>query len=128
MQGWGISVIVGWTDLADVATRPVQLIGGRTWKGSAFGGEKIIPPNTHSHKPTHLCILIFVEPNLTYCSLKLNAMASNSPLNSMGPCKMAPVHKNVLTLLVGHTQRHKYIYKALFIYCNLVDFNHDCRV
>uniref|UniRef100_A0A674NSI2 Alcohol dehydrogenase 1 n=1 Tax=Takifugu rubripes TaxID=31033 RepID=A0A674NSI2_TAKRU len=40
VQGWGISVIVGWTDLADVATRPVQLIGGRTWKGSAFGGFK----------------------------------------------------------------------------------------
>uniref|UniRef100_A0A3Q3J794 Alcohol dehydrogenase 6 n=1 Tax=Monopterus albus TaxID=43700 RepID=A0A3Q3J794_MONAL len=37
---WGVSVIVGWTELHDVATRPVQLISGRTWKGSVFGGFK----------------------------------------------------------------------------------------
>ncbi|CAL8298535.1 unnamed protein product [Boreogadus saida] len=40
VQGWGVSVVVGWTDLHDVATRPIQLIGGRTWKGSYFGGFK----------------------------------------------------------------------------------------
>uniref|UniRef100_A0A3Q3J5F5 Enoyl reductase (ER) domain-containing protein n=1 Tax=Monopterus albus TaxID=43700 RepID=A0A3Q3J5F5_MONAL len=40
IQAWGVSVIVGWTELHDVATRPVQLIAGRTWKGSIFGGFK----------------------------------------------------------------------------------------
>ncbi|XP_074516239.1 alcohol dehydrogenase 1-like, partial [Sebastes fasciatus] len=40
VKGWGVSVLVGWTDLYDVATRPIQLIGGRTWKGSTFGGFK----------------------------------------------------------------------------------------
>uniref|UniRef100_A0A8C2ZAW4 Enoyl reductase (ER) domain-containing protein n=1 Tax=Cyclopterus lumpus TaxID=8103 RepID=A0A8C2ZAW4_CYCLU len=40
IQGWGVSVIVGWTDLEDFSARPVQLIAGRTWKGSAFGGFK----------------------------------------------------------------------------------------
>nr|XP_020443520.1 alcohol dehydrogenase 1-like isoform X2 [Monopterus albus] len=40
IQAWGVSVIVGWTELHDVATRPVQLVKGRTWKGSHFGGFK----------------------------------------------------------------------------------------
>lgn len=39
MAGWGVSVIVGWTDLHDVATRPINLMLGRTWTGSLFGGE-----------------------------------------------------------------------------------------
>ncbi|XP_024126231.1 alcohol dehydrogenase 1 isoform X2 [Oryzias melastigma] len=37
---WGVSVIVGWTDRYDFAARPIQLISGRTWKGSLFGGFK----------------------------------------------------------------------------------------
>ncbi|XP_041809405.1 alcohol dehydrogenase 1-like [Chelmon rostratus] len=40
VQGWGVSVIVGFTDLQDFSARPIQLIAGRTWKGSAFGGFK----------------------------------------------------------------------------------------
>ncbi|XP_041827663.1 alcohol dehydrogenase 1-like [Melanotaenia boesemani] len=40
VKGWGVSVIVGWTDLHDFAARPIQLIAGRTWKGSLFGGFK----------------------------------------------------------------------------------------
>uniref|UniRef100_A0A3P9HYF7 Enoyl reductase (ER) domain-containing protein n=1 Tax=Oryzias latipes TaxID=8090 RepID=A0A3P9HYF7_ORYLA len=38
--GWGVSVIVGWTNRHDFAARPIQLIVGRTWKGSLFGGFK----------------------------------------------------------------------------------------
>ncbi|XP_044021602.1 alcohol dehydrogenase 1-like [Siniperca chuatsi] len=40
VKGWGVSVIVGWTNLHDFAARPIQLIAGRTWKGSLFGGFK----------------------------------------------------------------------------------------
>ncbi|XP_017281680.1 alcohol dehydrogenase 1 [Kryptolebias marmoratus] len=40
MPAWGVSVIVGWTELNDVAIRPTHLISGRTWKGSLFGGFK----------------------------------------------------------------------------------------
>jgi len=39
VRGWGVSVLVGWTDMDDFAARPIQLIAGRTWKGSLFGGE-----------------------------------------------------------------------------------------
>uniref|UniRef100_A0A668S9S9 Enoyl reductase (ER) domain-containing protein n=1 Tax=Oreochromis aureus TaxID=47969 RepID=A0A668S9S9_OREAU len=40
IKGWGVCVLVGWTDLHDFAARPIQLIAGRTWKGSLFGGFK----------------------------------------------------------------------------------------
>ncbi|CAN9502552.1 unnamed protein product [Ophioblennius macclurei] len=40
VKGWGVSVIVGFTNTQDVAARPIQLLSGRTWKGSFFGGFK----------------------------------------------------------------------------------------
>ncbi|CAN9502553.1 unnamed protein product [Ophioblennius macclurei] len=40
VKGWGVSVIVGYTDKHDFAARPIQLISGKTWMGSKFGGFK----------------------------------------------------------------------------------------
>ncbi|KAJ8385774.1 hypothetical protein AAFF_G00182180 [Aldrovandia affinis] len=40
VKGWGVSVLVGWTDVEDFSASPIQLIAGRTWKGSLFGGFK----------------------------------------------------------------------------------------
>ena len=40
-KGWGESVIIGVAPAgAEIATRPFQLVTGRVWKGSAFGGVK----------------------------------------------------------------------------------------
>jgi S-(hydroxymethyl)glutathione dehydrogenase/alcohol dehydrogenase len=40
-KGWGVSVIVGVAGAGqEIATRPFQLVTGRVWKGSAFGGVK----------------------------------------------------------------------------------------
>jgi S-(hydroxymethyl)glutathione dehydrogenase/alcohol dehydrogenase len=40
-KGWGVSVIIGVAPSgAEIATRPFQLVTGRVWKGSAFGGAK----------------------------------------------------------------------------------------
>ncbi|MBF6561005.1 MAG: S-(hydroxymethyl)glutathione dehydrogenase/class III alcohol dehydrogenase [Candidatus Binataceae bacterium] len=40
-RGWGTCVIVGVAGAGEeIATRPFQLITGRTWKGTAFGGAK----------------------------------------------------------------------------------------
>lgn len=36
-----MSVLVGWTDVSDFSARPIQLIAGKTWKGSLFGGNLI---------------------------------------------------------------------------------------
>ncbi|MBB4212222.1 S-(hydroxymethyl)glutathione dehydrogenase/alcohol dehydrogenase [Rhodothalassium salexigens DSM 2132] len=40
-KGWGESVIIGVAGAGEeIATRPFQLVTGRTWKGSAFGGAR----------------------------------------------------------------------------------------
>lgn len=40
-KGWGTSVIIGVAASGqEISTRPFQLVTGRTWKGSAFGGWK----------------------------------------------------------------------------------------
>ena len=40
-RGWGTSVIIGVAEAGkEISTRPFQLVTGRTWKGSAFGGAR----------------------------------------------------------------------------------------
>ena len=40
-KGWGTSVIIGVAGSGqEITTRPFQLVTGRTWKGTAFGGAK----------------------------------------------------------------------------------------
>jgi S-(hydroxymethyl)glutathione dehydrogenase / alcohol dehydrogenase len=40
-RGWGVSVIIGVAGAGrEIHTRPFQLVTGRTWKGTAFGGAR----------------------------------------------------------------------------------------
>jgi len=40
-RGWGVSVVIGVAPAgAEISTRPFQLVTGRVWKGTAFGGAK----------------------------------------------------------------------------------------
>ena len=40
-KGWGQSIVIGVAEAgAEIATRPFQLVTGRVWKGSAFGGAR----------------------------------------------------------------------------------------
>jgi S-(hydroxymethyl)glutathione dehydrogenase/alcohol dehydrogenase len=40
-KGWGESVIIGVAGAGEeIRTRPFQLVTGRVWRGSAFGGVK----------------------------------------------------------------------------------------
>jgi S-(hydroxymethyl)glutathione dehydrogenase/alcohol dehydrogenase len=40
-KGWGESVIIGVAGAGqEIATRPFQLVTGRVWRGTAFGGAK----------------------------------------------------------------------------------------
>ena len=40
-KGWGVSVIIGVAGSGqEISTRPFQLVTGRVWKGTAFGGAK----------------------------------------------------------------------------------------
>jgi S-(hydroxymethyl)glutathione dehydrogenase/alcohol dehydrogenase len=40
-KGWGVSTIIGVAEAGkEISTRPFQLVTGRTWKGTAFGGTR----------------------------------------------------------------------------------------
>jgi S-(hydroxymethyl)glutathione dehydrogenase/alcohol dehydrogenase len=40
-RGWGTSIVIGVAPSgAEISTRPFQLVTGRVWKGSAFGGAR----------------------------------------------------------------------------------------
>ena len=40
-RGWGTSCVIGVAASGhEISTRPFQLVTGRTWKGTAFGGFK----------------------------------------------------------------------------------------
>ena len=40
-KGWGQSIIIGVAGAGqEISTRPFQLVTGRVWKGTAFGGAK----------------------------------------------------------------------------------------
>jgi S-(hydroxymethyl)glutathione dehydrogenase/alcohol dehydrogenase len=40
-KGWGESIIIGVAGAGEeIATRPFQLVTGRVWRGTAFGGAK----------------------------------------------------------------------------------------
>jgi S-(hydroxymethyl)glutathione dehydrogenase/alcohol dehydrogenase len=54
-RGWGVSCIIGVAASGhEISTRPFQLVTGRTWKGTAFGGYK-----SRSQVP------VLIEKNLT---------------------------------------------------------------
>ncbi|KAK5857026.1 hypothetical protein PBY51_010296 [Eleginops maclovinus] len=68
VKGWGVSVIVGWTDLEDFSARPLQLIAGRTWKGSVFGGFKgrdEVPGMVKAYMDKKLKVDEFITHNMT---------------------------------------------------------------
>jgi S-(hydroxymethyl)glutathione dehydrogenase/alcohol dehydrogenase len=40
-RGWGVSTVIGVAGAGqEISTRPFQLVTGRVWKGSAFGGAR----------------------------------------------------------------------------------------
>jgi S-(hydroxymethyl)glutathione dehydrogenase/alcohol dehydrogenase len=40
-RGWGTSIVIGVAPAgAEISTRPFQLVTGRNWRGSAFGGAR----------------------------------------------------------------------------------------
>lgn len=40
-KGWGVSTVIGVAGAGEeISTRPFQLVTGRVWKGSAFGGAR----------------------------------------------------------------------------------------
>lgn len=68
IKGWGVSVLVGWTDMYDFSARPIQLIAGRTWKGSLFGGFKSkdgVPQMVKAYLDKKVKLDEFITHNMT---------------------------------------------------------------
>lgn len=67
-KGWGESIIIGVAEAgAQISTRPFQLVTGRVWRGSAFGGVK-----GRSELPAYVDKYLSGEINLEdYVSFKL---------------------------------------------------------
>ena len=52
-RGWGVSCVIGVAPAGhEIATRPFQLVTGRQWKGTAFGGFKSRSEVLYTHDNT----------------------------------------------------------------------------
>uniref|UniRef100_A0A3P9HY48 SRCR domain-containing protein n=1 Tax=Oryzias latipes TaxID=8090 RepID=A0A3P9HY48_ORYLA len=83
MEAWGVSVIVGWTDMYDIAIRPSHLICGRTWKGSMFGGFKSkdgVAQMVKAYMDKKLMVDEFITHNMTLDQI-------NNAIDLMKDCK-----------------------------------------
>ncbi|KAK2192268.1 hypothetical protein NP493_35g02012 [Ridgeia piscesae] len=67
-KGWGVSVIIGVAAAGqEISTRPFQLVTGRVWKGTAFGGWKSrdsVPKLVADYMAGQLKVNEFVSHNL----------------------------------------------------------------
>ncbi|KAL5233775.1 hypothetical protein ACI65C_001185 [Semiaphis heraclei] len=72
-KGWGVSVIIGVAAAGqEISTRPFQLVTGRTWKGTAFGGWKSkesIPELVIKYLDKNLMLDEFVSHKLPFESI-----------------------------------------------------------
>lgn len=67
-KGWGVSVIIGVAGAGEeISTRPFQLVTGRVWKGTAFGGWKSVesvPKLVNQYMAKEIKVDEFVTHNL----------------------------------------------------------------
>ena len=85
-KGWGVSTIIGVAAAGqEISTRPFQLVTGRTWKGTAFGGIGL--------SRQFLCIIL-----ISLCPCPLCSQGNPSYLYTW----YGPAHKNLV--LAAHFQ------------------------
>ena len=59
-KGWGVSTIIGVAAAGqEIATRPFQLVTGRVWKGTAFGGQTMCTTTTNSVCMFLACFIMY---------------------------------------------------------------------
>nr|GMD13970.1 alcohol dehydrogenase class-3 [Ipomoea batatas] len=72
-KGWGTSVIVGVAASGqEIATRPFQLVTGRVWKGTAFGGFKSrsqVPWLVEKYMKKEIKVDEYITHNLTLAEI-----------------------------------------------------------
>eukprot|EP00128_Syssomonas_multiformis_P017193 Colp12_sorted_trinity150504_noHs@1288 len=69
-KGWGVSTIIGVAGSGqEISTRPFQLVTGRVWKGSAFGGWKSrdnVPQLVEKYMEKKLKVDEFITHNVPF--------------------------------------------------------------
>lgn len=90
-KGWGVSTIIGVAASGqEISTRPFQLVTGRVWKGSAFGGWKSrdsVPKLVDSYMNKSLKLDEFVTHNF-----KLDQVNNAFEAMHSGKCLRAIIH------------------------------------
>eukprot|EP00053_Salpingoeca_punica_P009779 m.88051 g.88051 ORF g.88051 m.88051 type:complete len:381 (-) comp15160_c0_seq1:1856-2998(-) len=88
-KGWGESVVIGVAAAGkELATRPFQLVTGRVWRGSAFGGWKSrdsVPKLVEQYMQKRLKVDEFITHNfpLTQINDAFHAMHDGSAIRSI---------------------------------------------
>lgn len=69
-KGWGVSTVVGVAPGGhEISTRPLMLVVGRVWKGTAFGGWKSrdsVPKLVNKYMEKALMLDEFISHNLEF--------------------------------------------------------------
>ncbi|XP_051159913.1 alcohol dehydrogenase class-3 [Leptopilina boulardi] len=90
-KGWGTSVIVGVAPSGqEISTRPFQLVTGRVWKGTAFGGWKSkesVPKLVKDYQEKKLILDEFITHNLP-----LDKINEGFKLLHSGDCLRTVIH------------------------------------
>ncbi|OAE25677.1 hypothetical protein AXG93_4368s1370 [Marchantia polymorpha subsp. ruderalis] len=72
-KGWGVSVIVGVAAAGkEISTRPFQLVTGRVWKGTAFGGFKSrsqVPDLVEKYMKKEIKVDEYITHNLPFSKI-----------------------------------------------------------
>ncbi|KAJ7555896.1 hypothetical protein O6H91_05G059900 [Diphasiastrum complanatum] len=90
-KGWGTSVIVGVAAAGEeISTRPFQLVTGRVWKGTAFGGYKSrtdVPKLVEDYMNKEIKVDEYITHNF-----KLDEINKAFGLLEAGKCLRAVIH------------------------------------
>lgn len=88
-KGWGTSVIIGVAGAGqEISTRPFQLVTGRVWKGTAFGGWKsreAVPKLVQSYLDGNLMVNEHITHkfNLAEINIAFDYMTQGKSLRSI---------------------------------------------
>ncbi|EFJ15470.1 hypothetical protein SELMODRAFT_149322 [Selaginella moellendorffii] len=90
-RGWGTSVIIGVAGAGqEISTRPFQLVTGRVWKGTAFGGYKSrsdVPKLVEQYLQKEIKVDEYITHNF-----KLDSINEAFELLEAGKCLRAVIH------------------------------------
>lgn len=69
-KGWGESVIIGVAGAGqEISTRPFQLVTGRVWRGTAFGGDCVLSKVQMNSRISSNFVESLISANVAYIAV-----------------------------------------------------------